>query len=328
MMRTACALLSLVVIACASQAAAKGFENRPGVEKLVNQLAENGIPAATTRRLLAAADKRQGVLDNIRSPAETQLNWARYRAIFMEPERAQQGAAYIRRHRDIFSRVSERYGVPPRVISAILGVETFYGRYTGDDRVLDSLATLAFAYPPRADFFRSELAAFIQLCVENDLACTELKGSYAGALGVPQFISSSYLAYAVDGNGDGERDLWHQPADVIASVAKYLARNGWHEGKAVATPVRVINKSPAADRARPRPDSTSTTWRLLEQRGARAADPPPPNAEVALIRLEGEDGPEHWVVRHNFFVITEYNHSALYAMAVHQLARAIEKRLG
>lgn len=327
MIRITCVLLSLIVIACASQAAAGGFENYPGARKLAGRLAEKGIPAATTRRLLAAAEKSESVLDRIRSPAETRLNWASYRDIFVKPKRAKQGAAYIRRHHSVFTRVSERYGVPPQVIAAIIGVETFYGRYTGDDRVLDSLATLAFAYPPRSDFFRGELAAFIRLCVDNNLACTELKGSYAGALGLPQFIPSSYIAYAVDGNDDGERDLWHQPADVIASIANYLARNGWREGEAVATPVRVVNDSPAANTASSRPDSTSNTWRYLGQRGARAADPPPQNAKVALIRLEGEHGHEYWAVRHNFFVITDYNHSDLYAMAVHQLARAIKQRL-
>ncbi|WP_111747914.1 lytic murein transglycosylase B [Salinisphaera orenii] len=321
------AALGVYLISGVANAADDGFVHRAGAEKLVKQLADRGIPAAKTRQLLAATKKNSSVLDRMRNPAETRLDWGEYRAIFVTPKRARQGLRFVRQHREAFQRAERRYGVPASVVAAILGVETRYGQHMGQERVLDSLATLAFDYPPRADFFRKELRAFIKLCVQDDLDCQNLKGSYAGAIGLPQFIPTSYLAYAVDGDDDGERDLW-QPADAIASVASYLSRHDWKNGVGVASRARVTAGSPAAEVAQSRPDSTNTSWARLARDGAAAFDTSPSaDARVALMRLNGKNGREYWLAQHNFFVITTYNHSDLYAMAVHQLSQAIAKRL-
>ncbi len=319
-------LIGAALLGIGGQATAAGFLHKPGANQLVDQLAAQGIPAKTTRRLLNAARKQPGVIDKIKNPAEKRLNWGQYRAIFMQPSRVRQGAAFIQAHQTVFKQAQRHYGVPAPVIAAIIGVETRYGQHMGHDRVLDALATLGFDYPPRSQFFRRELRSFIELCVKNDLNCEKLKGSYAGAIGMPQFIPSSYVAYAVDGNGDGKRNLW-QPADAIVSVASYLSRHHWQQGAGVATSVRIPDGSSDTNLARARPGQTNTSWRHLARQGARASKPPDGNTRVALLRLQGQNGREYWLAEHNFFVITTYNHSDLYAMAVHQLAQAIAKRL-
>src|SRR5699024_1476283 len=204
----------------------------------LQQLDEAGVDSARARALLADAVYQPQIVEAMRSPAEFTMTWKKYRRIFLGAKRVRAGAKFIREHQAIFDRVQQRYGVPAHIIAAILGVETRYGHVLGDNRVLDALATLAFDYPPRADFFASELRHFIRLCVEEQLDCRHETGSYAGAMGWPQFMPSSYRAYAVDFNHNGRRDLWNEPADIIASIANYLSENGWHAGKRVALAAR------------------------------------------------------------------------------------------
>jgi membrane-bound lytic murein transglycosylase B len=234
----------------------------------------------------------------------------------------------MREHADLLNRAQAEYGVPAEVITAIIGVETNYGGNLGRHRVLDALTTLGFAYPPRADFFRKELGQFALLVREEGIDPDTAVGSYAGAMGRPQFIPSSYRAYAVDFDGDGRRDLW-DTADAIGSVANYFKRHGWRSGEPVVLPAEVPGGLPrgieAAEGKPKRPDTTAGRLASAGIGGAAGLDPAAP---ASLIRLDGASGDEYWVGLENFYVITRYNHSNLYAMAVHQLSGEIRKAAG
>lgn len=282
---------------------------------------EHGLAPERIRALLANAEHRPRILEAMRRPAERVLPWHRYRRIFLGDDRIAGGVAFMREYRELLERAEDEYGVSAAVIAAIIGVETRYGANAGNDRVLDALATLGFDYPERARFFLRELEQFFILCHREGVDCGQAKGSYAGAMGWPQFIPSSYRAYAVDFDGDGRRDLWNSPADIIGSVANYLAEHGWRAGETVAVP---LDGGDPGDLARSN-RKTRHRYRDLAAAGLTAPAPAPaPDTEVGLVELEGENGPEYWAGLNNFFVITRYNHSRLYAMAVYQLSRAIE----
>ena len=271
------------------------------------------------------ARRQQSILDAFARPAEAKP-WHAYREIFITPARIRQGVEFAREHRSLLDRVEARFGVPPEVVAAIIGVETFYGRYTGRYRVIDALSTLAFFAPRRASFFRRELEEFLLILNEENRSSVELMGSYAGAMGVPQFIPSSYRAYAIDFDGDGRRDLAGSVDDAAGSVGAYLHIHGWQTGEAVAIPLATRDPGRAdglAGELRP-----ERTWQELSDAGLRpgsGATAPDPGTAVTLVRLDGADGPEHWAGFRNFYVITRYNRSALYAMAVHQLAVEIRR---
>ncbi|MEM9531386.1 MAG: lytic murein transglycosylase B [Pseudomonadota bacterium] len=297
----------------------------PGAEEFVAEVSErHGWPAERIRSLLAGAERSQTIIDAISRPAEAKP-WSDYRPIFMTDKRIKDGVKFWRSNQDLLIEVSETYGVPPGLIVAIAGVETSYGNILGRFRVLDALATLAFHYPPRSRFFRSELEHFLLLGREETLPLTELKGSYAGAMGMGQFISSSYRSYAVDHDEDGRRDLWGSRPDALASIANYFRRHGWREGEPIA------HRATAAPNARElKKLSLKPAYPLQQMHDwGYAVDAPgvDPNTPVSLVTLEGKDGPEHWVTYQNFYVISRYNHSALYSMAVYQLAQAIEQQL-
>ena len=202
-------------------------------QRLMEELADKGVDRDWLQAALSDAEFRQPVLDAMAGAAEHRLRWDEYRAIFLDAPRIANGAAFIEAHSQAFERAEAEYGVPPDVIAAIIGVETRYGGVTGHHRVLDSLATLAFHHPSRGRFFRGELAAFLEIAFEEERAPGSLTGSYAGAMGYPQFIPTSYRAYAVDFDGDGIRDLWTNPVDAIGSVANYLAEHGWRAGEPI-----------------------------------------------------------------------------------------------
>lgn len=280
----------------------------------------HGFDPARVSETLARAERRQEILDAISRPAEAKP-WYQYRPIFLTSSRIGGGVEFWNRHEDLIHRASKEYGVDPAVIVAIIGVETRYGEITGSYRVLDALSTLAFHYPPRSSFFRRELEEFFLLGRDEPFSLTEVKGSYAGAMGFGQFIPSSYRAYAVDFDGDGGRDLW-QPADAIGSVANYFHVHGWRQGEPVAV------RAEAAPNARPIADAPiKPEWTLAElaKRGFRPAEPVDAGTEATLIALEQPDSQEYWLGFHNFYVISRYNRSALYSMAVLQLSRAIEE---
>ncbi len=314
-----------VTALAASLPAAASMLEADGARDFIARVAErHDFNAAELRGLFEDMERQQAVLEAIREPAEA-LPWSDYRPIFVTPERIEAGAEFAREHADTLRRAEAEYGVPPAVITAILGVETFYGEHAGGYPVLDTLATLAFDYPPRSSFFESELEAFLILAREEGLAPGAVEGSYAGAMGMPQFIASSYRHYAVDFDGDGERDLWDSSADAIGSVAAYLARHGWQAGEAVVHRAQGAGSDYRALAERGLEPSVSAAE--LRRAGIRVEPMPDSHRRVSVIELAGADGPEIWIGHTNFYVITRYNHSPLYALAVHQVARGIERRL-
>ncbi len=318
-------IIALVLVLCSSLTCAANlpYDQREQGKQLIQRLRQQpGIDAEWLRAVLADARFQPKIVAAMQRPAEKVLPWYKYRQIFLKPGRIEGGVAFINEHAVLFKQVEKYYGVPPSIIAAIIGVETRFGQHTGNDRVLDALATLGFDYPPRAEFFYSELGHFLTLCKSEGLDARSVKGSYAGAMGMPQFISSSYQAYAVDFNGNGKRDLWREPADIIGSVANYFSAHGWQPGAAVAArapdaagPLAQIERSKRKTRYR---------YDELAAAGATAENPPPGDTQVGLLEFENAEGAQFWVGYNNFFVITSYNHSPLYAMAVYQLSQAIE----
>lgn len=280
----------------------------------------HGFGMQELRELFAGARIRDDILKAISRPAEKKA-WHQYRPLFLQPTRIKQGVVFWRKHQGTLSRAQRRYGVPPEIIVAIIGVETNYGKNTGGYRVIDALSTLAFAYPRRSAFFRSELEHYLLLCQEQGMNPATLKGSYAGAMGLPQFISSSYRNYAVDFDGDDKNDIWNNPTDAIGSVANYFHRHGWQEGGEVSFPVSAQGAdyqnlvSQDLDFWVPFPE--------LARHGIHSPHSLPADTPVKLLELHLEEGIELWLALHNFRVITSYNRSTLYAMAVHQLSQAI-----
>ena len=278
---------------------------------------------AWVRQLMARAKYHQSIIDAISRPAESKA-WHEYRPIFVTPTRAAEGVTFWKENRDLLEQAQKRYGVPPEIIVAIIGVETRYGRHRGKYPVLDSLSTLAFGYPKRGKFFRRQLEEFLLLVREEGLDPLGAKGSYAGAMGKPQFIPSSYRAYAVDFDGDGQRNLLTDNADVIGSVAAYFKRHGWRRGAPVTLPA-----TGAGDRHRRFWEAgmkPSITLAELKQAGIVTPPELDDGTLASLIRLEGGAGPEYWLGLNNFYVITRYNHSNLYAMAVYQLSQEIARQ--
>jgi membrane-bound lytic murein transglycosylase B len=280
---------------------------------------DHGIPAEETRRVLSAAEIQPPILEAMRRPAEKVKPWHEYRQIFLTDKRIDAGVQFWHEHRGELERISADTGVPPEIIVGILGVETFYGRITGRYRVIDALSTLAFEYPPRSRFFTSELEQFLLLAREQGIDPHTATGSYAGAMGGPQFISSSYRAYAVDASGDGRVDLWENWTDIMGSVANYFTAHGWQNGETIVT--RIPGDIPA--------DLLSDGLRLdrdlsrLVEFGVSDGEA----QKVMVFELEAENGPQYWVGHKNFYVITRYNRSNMYAMAVYELGQAVRARL-
>jgi membrane-bound lytic murein transglycosylase B len=285
---------------------------------------KHGLDLSALEGMLAQAEYRQDIIDAMRRPAEGKP-WHAYRPIFLTPTRVAGGVQFMHAHRDLLQRAEAEHGVPPEIIAAVIGVETNYGSNQGRYRVIDALTTLGFAYPERAGFFRNELEELLLLSRDERLDPLGVKGSYAGAMGMPQFIPSSYRDYAIDFDGDGHRDLWHSPADAIGSVANYFSRHGWRAGEPVTLPVQVAGTLPAdipvLEKA---PAEPNLAVKKLIQAGITASEPLPAAERVSLIRLEAPED-EYWLGFNNFYVITRYNHSNLYAMAVYQLSREIRE---
>ncbi|RZA21889.1 MAG: lytic murein transglycosylase B [Lysobacteraceae bacterium] len=300
-----------------------------------------GIPAAEIEAVLAKAQLRDSIIAAMSRPAEAKP-WRDYRPIFIQQKRIDGGRAFLAANRDALQRAEDTYGVPKEIITAILGVETSYGGNKGSYPVIDALYTLAFAYPRTGDpakaaredqrekFFRDELAQLFALGKEEGLDIAALKGSYAGAMGWGQFMPSSYRDYAVDGDGDGKRDLFNDLDDVFASVANYFAKKGGWKGKAPVM-TRAARDPGAADFVNPGNSVTlDQTLASLQAKGYRPVDlrfvSTDSGPAATLITLDGATGPEYWIVYNNFKAITTYNISRLYATAVYQLAETIAGR--
>ncbi|WP_413624294.1 lytic murein transglycosylase B [Luteibacter sp. Lutesp34] len=298
----------------------------PGQEQLVREVAKDtGKSKASLNALLDGAKKQQAILDAISRPAEGKP-WRDYRPIFLTEQRIAAGADFYREHRQLLDDIGRKYGVPPEYIVAIVGVETFYGRNTGKWKVLDALATLAFYYPKRAPFFREQLKVLLEL-PSNHLGgpLDTLTGSYAGAQGWGQFMPSSIRDWGVDYDHDGRIDMKGSMGDIFASVANYFAQHGWETGGPVA--------------ARAQPDARAVApavpkdWRPVAPvesfvaEGFAPVQHLNPGRDAQLVRLDGPAGDEYWFVFQNFYVITTYNRSPMYAMAVDQLAQEIRARV-
>jgi len=280
-----------------------------------------GVEPQRIRDALAQAEYKQSIIDAITRPAEAVKPWRDYRQIFLTPARIDGGVAFYRNNRAALERVSAETGVPAEYIVAIIGVETFYGRNTGSYRVLDALYTLAFDHPKRAPFFAGELAQLFALAKdEPQLDLLTLKGSYAGAMGMGQFMPSSYRLWAKDGDGDGRRDLLTHKPDVFASCANYFVVHGWQRGEPV---VARAEKDPNLPEWTPETVEPVHTLSMIEAKGYRPMRGQPVREGATVINFEGDAGREYWLGYGNFFVITRYNRSPMYSLAVHQLAQAI-----
>jgi len=295
---------------------------RADVQAFMGELVrKDGFQQPYVTTVFEGVESKQSILDAMSRPAEKVKPWYEYRAIFLTPHRISAGVDFFRAHEARLREISAKTGVPAEIIAAILGVETFYGTRTGSFRAVDALATLAFDYPPRSDFFRSELRHLFLLAREEQLDIGALTGSYAGALGPPQFIPSSYRNYAVDGSGDGRRDLLQNWDDIMASIANYFVRHNWQPGQPIATRAEI-----ARDAIRPTGPTElvlKDTVGSLTRQGVQFTTDLPATAPAILVIQKGEDGDEYWVGFQNFYAITRYNRSSMYALAVFQLSEAI-----
>lgn len=305
--------------------APRGLAAREDTQRFIDEMSrKHGFDRRQLESWFALVEMRQGILDKITRPAEKTKPWRDYRRIFLDQQRIDNGVAFWRSQLPVLMEAQQRYGVDPAIIVAIIGVETRYGRVTGRDRVLEALGTIAFGHPPRAPFFRSELEHYLLLSREEGIDPLILTGSYAGAMGIPQFMPSSYRRYAVDFNGDGRRDLWRDPVDAVGSVANYLAVHGWRADGPVALRAQVAGSAFQAWLNQGlKPQHSLAEWRGVGVVPIDAPSELDDNAKAILLALEGDSGVEYWLGLDNFYAITRYNHSPLYAMAVYQLSRAI-----
>lgn len=310
------------VLASGASLVSAGYQEHGEAKTLIKEMvAEHGFDQAALITLFSAANKKDSILTAIAKPAEKTMEWEKYQDIFLTEKRIAEGKAFLKTHAEALARAEAMYGVPARMITAIIGVETFYGTRKGSDRVIDALSTLAFDYPPRAKFFRKELVQFLLLAREQGFDPLALKGSYAGAMGYGQFIPSSYRHYAVDFDGDKVADLFQNVNDAIGSVANYFAEHKWQKDGPVTFPVTLNGEqwqSLIATTLKP-------AHKVSDLRAAGVVMPEhlPDDADARLQLLQGKAGPEYWVTLHNFYVITRYNLSHLYAMAVFQLSEKI-----
>ena len=291
----------------------------PGIPGFIDEMvAKHHFKRNELKRLFQRAQYKQSVIDAITTPATTKP-WPEYRAIFVNDQRIQAGLRFWKRYRHTLRRAEKKYGVPQEIIVALIGVETMYGEHTGTYRAIDALTTLAFKYPQRADFFRSELEQYLLLARAQGFNLLGVQGSYAGALGIPLFMPSSYRKYAVDFDHDGKIDLMNDPVDAIGSVANYLKQFGWTRGQPVALRGKIGDAAHAPDQS----DARSTReWMAA---GVVPESDVQGDAKARLLDFTMPEGQEFWLAFDNFQVITRYNNSDFYAMSVYQLAEALDR---
>jgi len=303
--------------------------DHPGTEEFVDRaVSEYGLEEAEVRALLAEAEYKQSIIDAISRPAEGKP-WHEYRQIFLTDKRINEGIDFWVENQELITAASKKFGVDEHIIVAIIGVETFYGRITGSYRTIDALVTLGLYYPQnlssdRSKFFSSELMQFMQLAKMEGLPPTETTGSYAGAMGMGQFMPSSYLEYSVDFDEDGSRDLWRSTADVVGSVANYLHRHGWKAGEPITTRARA-SKAAAFDEISSRTYKPSISVAEWQEKGIKSSTEVAADMPAGVIKLVLEDRNSYWLVYNNFYVITRYNRSPRYAMAIYDLSQEIKK---
>ena len=301
----------------------------PGSDDFIKrEVAEHGLAESDVRALLQGAEYKQSIVDAISRPAEGKA-WHEYRPIFLTEKRINEGVEFWQQNQELITTVAQEYGVDEEVIVSIIGVETFYGRITGGYRTLDALVTLGFYYPDnlssdRSPFFTSELMHYLVLAGEEGLPADEITGSYAGAMGMGQFMPSSYRQYAVDFDGDGSRDLWRSTSDVVGSVANYLHRHGWQAGQPVTRRAWAGKEADfaAISKRNFKPTLSVSEW---QEKGFHSSNELSPDLSAAVIKLKEADRSTYWLTFKNFYVITRYNRSPKYAMAVFELSQEIKK---
>ena len=330
MSRSVCLLTALLAFALSpcltpDADAAGRYAGRADVRQFIAEMVEkHGFAGNELRTLFSRARFQPSIITAITPPTEPRAkSWQAYRALFLTRERIEAGIAFREERREALARATELYGVPEEIIVAIIGVETVYGRNTGNYRVIDALSTLAFDYPPRAEFFRTELENYLLYARDAGIDTLALKGSYAGAIGIPQFMPGSYRRYAVDLDGDGKQDLSGSFADAIGSVANFLKAHGWETGQPVAYGAQVQGEN-----YRKLVDAgIKPTYRYgdLASFGVSAAGAAEADAPCALIELTTPGEPSEYLVGlTNFYVLTRYNRSSMYAAAVLELAQAVK----
>jgi membrane-bound lytic murein transglycosylase B len=316
-------VISALMIMAVVGTARADYRSHPEAVAFIEEMVKDyGFAREQLKDWLSQAQKQQNILDAIARPAERVRSWREYRPIFVAPLRVNNGVKFWQEHREDLERAEQEYGVPAEVVVAIIGVETNYGRNMGSHRVIDALTTLAFDYPRRAPFFRRELKNYLLLTREHEQNPLDFKGSYAGAMGYGQFMPSSYRHYAVDFDGDGFADIWNNPTDAIGSVANYFRVHGWRPGEPVLFRARQEESFQPVGMNRIDPPSTPLAeWR---ERGLEPLLPLPDDTPAQALQLEGSFGEEFWFGTQNFYVITRYNRSHMYALAVYQLSQEIK----
>ena len=325
---TITSLLCVFSVLCASGSLAnQPYVQRPEVQAYIDELVQtHQFSRKALEGVFSRAKRQDRIIELMSRPAERRLVWHEYRKILVDEPRISQGVTFWRENRAALERAETTYGVPPEIIVAIIGVETRYGRVTGNFGVVDALSTLAFDYPPRAKFFRGQLTQHFLLSREEGKDPLSMKGSYAGAMGYGQFIPSSYRSYAVDFDGDGVRDIWSNKIDAIGSVANYFAQNGWSGRRDVVERVSVAAETEelkSLANGALKPTRTVGEWRDL---GVLVSAEQPASRVATLMRMQQPLSAEYWLGFEDFYAITRYNHSRLYAMAVYQLSQAIVER--
>jgi len=321
--------LSLFIIFCivSSQAYAAKLTKDPEVQKFINEMVQqHDFKKKQLEQLFSQVKIKQKILDAMSRPAEKSKAWHEYRKIFVNKKRIKGGVKFWQDNKDIIDYAEKVYGVAPEIMVAIIGVETYYGRLQGSYRVMDALSTLAFRYPKRSKFFRSELKHFLLMSQEQDFEPLTKSGSYAGAMGMGQFIPSSFREYAVDFNGDGKKNIWNNNSDAIGSVANYFKRHGWKKDQPVTDKVSLnkINDISMKDRCK-RSCKPKLTVNDYKNKGILGKISVNKNTRANLLIIKQKNNKEYWLGYNNFYVISRYNHSTLYSMAVYQLSQEIKQ---
>ncbi|MEH6587573.1 MAG: lytic murein transglycosylase B [Halioglobus sp.] len=308
-------------LSCAQEV---NYAANPAALAVMDELvSEEGFDRMELTAIFTEASRQESILTAMSRPAEKTKAWYEYREIFLNDKREKQGLEFYQEHMETLKRAEKETGVPAEIIVAIIGVETYYGRIAGSYRVIDALSTLAFDYPRRSEFFTKELKHYLILTRDQGMDPLELKGSYAGAMGYGQFMPSSYRSYAIDFDGDDKADIWNNPVDAIGSVANYFKAHGWTEDGQVIVPAEPTADLPEEMMSRGRNLKPRFTVAEFAAAGLEPQAEVDPAAEAIGIEFELADSMEYWLGLHNFYVITRYNHSAMYAMSVYQLSQRI-----
>jgi len=310
-----------------SHAYAANLANEADVQKFINEMVkEHGFKKNELNTLFSQVKVKQKILDAISRPAEKSKPWHEYRKIFLTQKRIENGVKFWQENNDIIDYAEKVYGVAPQIMVAIIGVETYYGRLQGSYRVMDALSTLAFKYPKRSKFFRSELKYFLIMSQEQNFDPLTKTGSYAGAMGMGQFIPSSFQNYAIDFDGDGEKNIWTNNSDAIGSVANYFKRHGWKKDQPVTDQLKLNKENTISmDDACKRSCKPKLTVADFKDKGLQGKTSVNDQSPAILLILKQKNSKEYWLGYNNFYVISRYNHSTLYSMAVYQLSQEIKQ---